>query len=144
MKYSKTCSCCGHVSAAYPRAINKPLASALKGLVMFYNRTGHRAKLKDLHLGNSQHSNFNWLAYFDLAHRNTEGWLPTRNGMAFLKDQITIPSFILIMDGEIVPRVNQEVWSKFGEPTQLTIHDLDEHHKDEDYWKEYKRMTLFD
>lgn len=86
MPYTEICHHCGHAQVAYVHHLNKPLVSALRQLVDFYELHKRGANLqKDLDLTKSLFTNFQKLQYFGFVRRETAlGWFPTQLGIDFI------------------------------------------------------------
>jgi hypothetical protein len=148
MKFTKTCECCGHKLTAYVHKLNVPLASALIKLFEFYEVNKRRANLdKDLKLTYNQQSNFQKLKYWDLVHRNKDGWIPTQRGSAFIKGEIAILNAVASMNQEMLPYYH-EAWKTHKKPLRIIyINDLVEYtyKQKEDYQEEkgFSQLNIF-
>jgi len=124
MKYTKTCPCCDHKISAYSYCLNGGLCKALSQLVGFYEHKRARAKLSDLHLTNAQYSNFAHLAYFGLAHRDEDGWVPTAKGSDFVNEVGSCEDMVAVMSKEVLP-IDHEAWKTSHErPRYVMFSDI--------------------
>jgi hypothetical protein len=101
----KECPSCGHITCVYSHHLNKPLVAALRQLVDFYEERRKPANLqKNLSLTKNQYNNFQKLQYFFLAQRaGSKGWVPTEEGIDFIRGRIRVGTTALTLNGEILP-----------------------------------------
>lgn len=106
--------------------INKPMVSALRQLVDWYEETGKPANLqKNLNLTKNQYNNFQKLQYFDVVLRTEKGWFPTSRGISFIYGQALTPSRVITIDGEVLP-VNHPAWETTKlKPGGLMVEEVD-------------------
>ena len=144
MKFHVTCPTCGHQATAYKHKLSKPLVSALRQLVKFYEECGGPCNLqKDLDLTKNQYNNFQKLQYFDAVQRIEAGWFPTTRGIAFIKGKTGLPLRVATIESEVLPE-DHEVWldSKV-QPTNVWINEIDdvEYKKRPEYQEEKSTQT---
>jgi hypothetical protein len=145
MKYSETCACCAHTATAYTHNLNKPLISALKQLVEFYQVNYRRANLqKDLMLTKNQYNNFQKLQYFGLVHREAGGYVPTSKGTAFIKGTGSTQDIVATLGKNILDQ-SHPAWSEHSRtPKEVRIYDyFPEAYKQREEYQDEKSRTLF-
>jgi hypothetical protein len=91
----KECPACGHVTCVYSHNLNRPLVSALRQLVDFYETCRRPANLQqDLSL---------------TKRAGSRGWVPTVEGTGFVYGLIRIRTTALTFAGEVLP-FDHEAW----------------------------------
>lgn len=133
MKYQETCDCCGNKITAYTHNLNKPLVSALRQLVDFYQDTqiDHRVSgkvcnlAKDLKLTHNQLANFQKLQYFGLVQDTKGGWYPTQLGIDFINGVERVYSPVATFKSEVLP-FSHEAWKTHSKPVLVGVKEIDE------------------
>lgn len=143
MKYTKKCETCGHISAAFTYKLNVGKVKALRRLVDAYEANPTPKKLGELGLTNSQYTNFCHLAYWDLARKIKEGWIPTQEGIDFIYGKRMIVMPVAVMNGNILPE-GHEAWKTHDKGRQsFSIKDIDETaYKQKEEYAAEKQHTL--
>jgi hypothetical protein len=145
MKFTYDCECCGHKLVAYTHKLNKMMVSSLEQLVEFYDQNHRRANLqKDLHLTKNQYANFQKLQYFELVHRDSNGWLPTQKGSDFIAGKVWVPNTVGTLGKKILEpdhpawetHQRRIDWVKVGDYIPTT-------YKQREEYQDEKSLTLF-
>lgn len=103
MKYSDKCECCEYEVVAYTHNLNAPLVDALEKIVTFYEQQQRSCNLqKDLELTKNQYNNFQKLRYFNLVEHTEKGWVPTYNGIGFIKGKCVVYNKVATFGNKIL------------------------------------------
>lgn len=129
MKYKETCPCCGRSEVAYVYRLNKGKIAALAKLVEVYNQERRPLQMKEIGLTNPQYTNFAHLQYWELAKlipAPHHGWIPTPEGVMFLKGEIPIYDIVAVMGKEIMPHTHSAWETHTRLPKLVRVYDIDE------------------
>lgn len=134
MKYQENCECCGNVITAYTHNLNKPLVSALRQLVDFYQKTqyiDHRVSgmacnlASDLNLTHNQLANFQKLQYFGLVLDTKDGWFPTSLGIDFINGTEKVLNPVATFKNEVLPYTHKAWATHKTAPFLIGVLDVD-------------------
>jgi hypothetical protein len=143
--YQEKCEHCGNITTAYAHKLNKPLVSALRALVDFYeiNKTACNLQ-KNLDLTKNQYNNFQKLQYFFLVRHTKDGWYPTPDGIKFIYSEIPCLDMAMTLGRQIL-NTSHVAWKYKRQPRLIFIKSIDEcSWKKREEYQDEKRNTLFD
>lgn len=126
MDYKIKCECCDSIVTAYTHNLNKPIVSALRQIVDFYQNKRQMCNIaKDLRLTHNQIANFQKLQYFGLVQKIDGGWLPTRDGVDFVHGELSVLNPVATFKGQVIPYTHEAWKTHKGKPELTNIKDVD-------------------
>lgn len=104
----KICPLCKQKIVQYKHCLNKTLINNLSKLY----QSGGQSRLDVMKLSHSEFTNFQKLRYFGLAYndKNTNEWILTRKGKAFLSGQENVSKFVITENANVVEFSEEKVF----------------------------------
>jgi len=140
------CSCCGRANALNPMRIDKRKLHVLRDMVEMHKSDGWirveagrglqgfdtKRWVETAYRAREHVSNLQNFGLSETQGKRTSLWRITKDGVDFLRGKLSIPSKILVRDGDTIYRSNEKI-------NVFDVHDT----FDKEYWDNYPMNEVF-
>jgi len=98
---ARECPCCGQIVKLYPRKLHSKMAAFLCSLVHFSRKkiADGWVHIRKINIGEKASTDASYLVHWGLVERDNKGsYRPTKNGKAFARGKLEVPSHAMVYD----------------------------------------------